>query len=234
MKAYQCPALFIGCIGLDRLSFSQSQRLNCWTKLTRFCFPQRSRYLVDTLTDPEYVTVPPGETFSEEEGEELLLLDVLPEDLGKAQVEAVKPSLGALSARAEITNKLRHRRPTVEAESEDRTQRSLVLVFGLRMRPAVYWLNCGQIGACGPPRIYGIRSIGRVMCTLSNVIKKFEKCGRMSSSGGERAEEGKRDVDQLNPELLAVIRKHNIENLSRTEGAMVRRNESIIDENEIT
>jgi hypothetical protein len=49
----------------------------------------------------------------------------------------------------------------------------------------------------------------------------------------ERAEEGKRDIDQLNPKLLAVIQKRHIENLSRTEGAMVKRNESIMEENEI-
>jgi hypothetical protein len=111
MKAYRCPALFIRCIGLDRLSFSKSA---------------------------------------------IELLD---------QVKTILPSAVVAMFRWYVNLS----RICTGYASRDFFRRG----------------GGGASAARRPPRIYGIRSIGRVTCTFSKVIKKFEKCGRMSSAGGE-------------------------------------------------
>jgi hypothetical protein len=52
--------------------------------------------------------------------------------------------------------------------------------------------------------------------------KKFEKRRRMSSAGGET--EAMKKVGAPT-QFLTVIQKHDMENISRTNGAMIRKNE---------
>jgi hypothetical protein len=47
---------------------------------------------------------------------------------------------------------------------------------------------------------------------------------RISSAGGDRGEQRSRDVDHFAPQFLIVIEKHYLENILRTESAMVGEN----------
>jgi uridine kinase len=52
-----------------------------------------------------------------------------------------------------------------------------------------------------------------------------EKGGRMSSTGGERYDDEGRDIDHLIDQFRTGNQKHYIENISRTEDAIVGRKE---------
>jgi hypothetical protein len=69
--------------------------------------------------------------------------------------------------------------------------------------------------------------------------KKVGKCRGAARSLRNREycrvpEEGGRDVNHLIHQFLIVIQKHSIENISRTEGVLVGRNEQVVEENGLT
>jgi hypothetical protein len=56
----------------------------------------------------------------------------------------------------------------------------------------------------------------------------------MSSARGDKGDEGRRDADHLRLQFLIVNQKEYIENISRGQSAMVRRNDQMVEENGTT
>jgi hypothetical protein len=75
----------------------------------------------------------------------------------------------------------------------------------------------------------GLRSLGVARGTSA------EGAGRLRDLEYQRKQRrGRSDADHRSPQFLIVIRRYHIDSISGTNGAMIRRNQEIVENNEIT